>query len=89
VKDPVRAGLYTMKQEWTAVREYVIRENLLGRLSEDELVMFQAKDKEFAGLYDVALNFYLSGTSGPGFDSALRTLRNMIIDARHKYMEGG
>lgn len=89
VKDPVKASLYTMKQEWTAIREYVMRENLLGRLSDEELNLFKVKDAEFSRTYGVALDLYLMDTQSPSLELTLKTLRNLLIDARHKYMEGG
>ncbi len=88
-KDPVKAGLYSVKEEWLSIREYAIGENLQGRLSDAQLNEFKIKDSEFIKMYDLTVMLYLSSTTGVDFDSNIKTLRNFLLDARRNYYKGG
>lgn len=85
IKDPVRVGLYTIQEEWLAIREHVIRENLNGRLSNEALDSFKAKDDRFKRYYDLAVYLYLKGDDLNKLDSAINTLRDMLLEARRTY----
>jgi len=87
VKDPVAAGLYATKEEWVAVREHVIAENAYGRLSDADLESFRVKDRTFEASYKLAVA--LRGSGSPVFDSEMKTLRELLLEARRKYYPAG
>lgn len=85
IKDPVRVGLYTMQESWLTIREYVILENLSGRLSDDALNSFKAKDDKFQRYYNLAVYLYLKDDDPNKLESSINTLRDMLLDARRTY----
>lgn len=85
IKDPVRVGLYTMKESWIEIRTYVIKENLNGRLSNEALDSFKTKDNKFQQYYDLAVYLYLKDEQPDKLDSAINTLRDMLLEARRTY----
>lgn len=85
IKDPVRVGLYTMQESWLSIREFVILENLSGRLSNEALDNFKAKDDRFQRYYNLAVYLYLKGDDPNKLDSAINTLRDMLLEARRTY----
>lgn len=89
IKDPVKTGLYAIKQEWVSVREYMIMGNLNGTITDKQLDEFQNLDVQFSALYEFTVNMYISGTEGVDFDTNLHELRNLLLKAREKYYKGG
>lgn len=89
IKDPVKTGLYAIKEEWVAIREYMVRENLLGRLSDEKLNEFKSKDFEFTRMYNLAESIRKVNPYSPEMDKALQNLKWLLIEARQKYYKGG
>ena len=86
IKDPVKAGLYATKQEWLSVREYVIKEYLDGRMSDQQVQDFRQKDNQFTQIYNLTLMLKNIGTDNQAlFGDNLNQLRNMLLDVRRKY----
>ena len=88
-KDPVKIGLYALKQEFVSVREYMIMGNLTGTITDEQLNEFQKMDTQFSSLYEFTVNLYISGTEGVNFEANLKELRNLLLKAREKYYKGG
>lgn len=93
VKDPVKAGFYTVKEEWLAVREHVIREHEAGRLSDHEYNIFRVKDDQFSLAYNLAKDAYVTLSGGGNdlgiYNTQMKTLRDMLLEARRKYYPVG
>lgn len=89
IKDPVKTGLYAIKEEWVAIREYMIRENLLGRVSNEKLDEFKAKDLEFTRMYNLAESIRKVDPYSADMDKAIQDLKWLLIEARQKYYPGG
>ena len=86
VKDPVKAGLYAIKQEWLSVREYVIKEYLDGRMSDQQVQDFRKKDNQFTQVYNLTLMLQNIGTDNQVLlESNLNQLRSFLLEARRKY----
>lgn len=85
IKDPVKVGLYTIKESWIEIRSYVIKENLNGRLSNEALDNFKTKDNKFQQYYDLAVYLYLKDEQPDKLDSAINTLRDMLLEARRTH----
>ncbi len=89
-QDPAKAALYGAKSEWSAVREYVIKESYSGRLSDVQTADFRKLDDRFSLVYNIALSMYLGGIDNQvRFSSNLDQLRDMLIEARRVYTPGG
>lgn len=86
IKDPVRVGLFTIKSEWLSVREYVIKEYLDGRMTDQQVQDFRQKDNKFIQIYNLTLTLKNIGTDNQVLlDNNLNQLRNLLLDARRKY----
>jgi hypothetical protein len=92
VKDPAKVALFTVNQEWVAVREYVIRGSYATppQFSDAQVADFKSMDDQFSLFYKLALAAYLSGTDNQAvFNGDLTQLRNLLLDARRKYLPKG
>lgn len=87
--DPAKTALYSAKQSWTEIRTYVLTHNLKGEITDEQLADFKVMDAEFTLYYDLALQIYLTGNSAssPDFETALNTVRNLLLEARQKYIK--
>lgn len=86
VKDPVKAGLFTLKSEWLSIREYVVKEYLEGRLTDQQVQDFRQKDNQFTQIYNLSLIIRNTGIDNQALlDSNLNQLRDMLLDARRRY----
>jgi hypothetical protein len=85
-KDPMRSSLYAIKSEWLAIREYVIIENLEGRITDVQLEKFRAIDYKFQSVYDLARDMYLEKEN---INMHLQTLKNLLLQARREFYRGG
>lgn len=89
IKDPVKAGLFTIKSEWVSVREYVIKEYLDGRITDQQVQDFRQKDNQFTQIYNLTLMLQNIGTDNQTLlDSNINSLKNLLLDARRKYYPG-
>lgn len=90
--DPAKAALYTVNQEWIAVREYVIRGSYATppQFSDAQVADFKSLDDKFSLYYRLALAVYLSGTDNQAvFAKDLNQLRDILLDARRKFLPAG
>jgi len=86
VKDPVKTGLYAIKTEWVSIREYVIKEYLDGRMTDQEVQDFRQKDNQFTQIYNLTLLLAQSGTDNEALLSdKLDQLKNLLLEMRRKY----
>lgn len=89
VKDPVKASLYTVKEEFMAIREYVVKQNLAGKLSDAEWQEYKKLDNRFTALYGSTLLIYKVGTDNGALVSGnVNKLRDLLLDARQKFYPG-
>jgi uncharacterized protein YcfL len=86
IKNPTRFGLYSLKSEWLAVREFVITEHEMGRITIVDLMEFKKQDDKFSEIYNVTYTLYIYDNVVS--DANIRTLRNMLLEARRKYRLG-
>lgn len=85
-QDPVLTGLYVIKHEWMAIREYVITKNIQGNLSNEDLEKFKATDAMFKNLYDVSVLLAIRNDTGSGIlELNIKEMRNMVLKAREKF----
>jgi hypothetical protein len=90
IKDPAKAALYGAKSEWTAIREYVIRESYSGRMSDAQVADFRRLDDRFSLVYNIALSSYLGGVDNQAlFAQNMDQLRDALLEARRKFLPGG
>jgi hypothetical protein len=92
VKDPAKVALYTVNQEWIAVREYVIRGSYATppQFSDAQVTDFKGLDDKFSLYYKLALAVYLSGTDNQAvFAQDLNQLRDILLEARRRYLPAG
>jgi hypothetical protein len=92
IKDPAKAALYGAKSEWTAIREYVIRESYAvpPRLSDAQVADFKRLDDRFSLVYSIALSSYLGGIDNQvAFASNMDQIRDALLEARRKFLPGG
>lgn len=78
--------MYAIKSEWLAIREYVIIENLEGRITDVQLEKFRAIDYKFQSVYDLARDMYLEKEN---INMHLQTLKNLLLQARREFYRGG
>ncbi len=90
VKDPVKASLYTIKEEFMAVREYAVKQNLAGRLSSAQWEDYRALDNKFSALYGSTLLIYKVGVASDNVlvSRNLQQLQNLLLDIRQKFYPG-
>jgi hypothetical protein len=91
-QDPAKVALFTVNQEWIAVREYVIRGSYASppQFSDAQVADFRALDDKFSLYYKLALAVYLSGTDNQAvFAQDLTRLRDILLEARRKYFPAG
>lgn len=89
IKDPLKTALYTIKQEWLAVREYVVGEYLQGRMTDQQVQDFRQRDNEFTRLYELTLLLRNTGADNQVLlEGNLTKLRNLLLEARRRYYPG-
>lgn len=89
VKDPTRVGLYAMKEEAVAIREYVIGEHLAGRLDAAKMADFKKVDDRFTALYRLTVSLYLGGSNPAGVEANTKTLQEILLELRRNYYPAG
>jgi osmotically-inducible protein OsmY len=89
VKDPARVGLYAMKEEAVAIREYVITEHLAGRVDAAALAKYKALDDKFTALYRITVSLYLGGSNPAGVEANTKALQEILLELRRSYYPRG
>lgn len=84
-KDPARVILYSLKQEWIGIREYVITNQT--KFSQEDFSKFHNMDTTFQNTYDIAVMLYLSphGQTDPKLDINIEKIKNLILKARAQF----
>ena len=85
IKDPVKASLYIVKEEFMAVREYVVREYVAKKISEDQWQEYKRLDDKFFKTYSTALYLRKIGTDNGAIGSNMNQLRDILLDARQRF----
>lgn len=88
-QDPVRASLYAMKEEVVAIREYVIGENLAGRMDNTTVAEFKKLDDKFTGVYRITEKLYRSGGNPAAIDMNKKQLQDFLLEMRRTYYPKG
>ena len=85
IKDPTKASLYIVKEEFMAVREYAVRQYIAKSLSEDQWQEYKKLDDKFFKTYSTALYLRKIGTDNGAIGSNMNQLRDILLDARQKF----
>ena len=84
-----RIALYTLNQSWIEIRTYMMSQYLQDGITEQQLNEFKTLDDSFSLYYNLAVGIFLSSAdasiANPELDSALTTLRNLVLQARSTY----
>ena len=85
IKDPAKASLYIVKEEFMAVREYVVREYVAKKISEEQWQEYKKLDDKFFKTYSTALYLRKIGTDNGAIGSNIVQLRDILLDARQRF----
>ena len=88
IKDPAKASLYIVKEEFMAVREYVVREYVAKKISEEQWQEYKKLDDKFFKTYSTALYLRKIGIDNVAIGQNMDALRNILLDARQKFYPG-
>lgn len=86
--DPVKTTLLGYKNTLMGIREYMIRENIAGRVPDEKLAAYRVQDMRATTLYQSIVTMY-TGQKTPDIEAALRSLETMVLDLERQYYTPG
>lgn len=89
--DPVKTSLYSVKEEFMAVMEYMVKQNLAGKVPFDQWQEYSKLDNKFTALYDSTLLIYklkVGIDNGVLVSTNMNKLRDLLLEARQKFYPG-